>query len=125
MNLVIFAGSHMSNNKIILPISILLGCIILGGFYYAGELNKQDSIERQQKIELQAKTDADSLKMKKDKADEDFNNNLKCQNLLSELQRRWNNVEGIYYNDIRNTCMVKYLDKGKHEEGALEDMQNN
>jgi hypothetical protein len=45
----------MDKNKLILPISILLGCIILGGFYYTSESNKQASIEKQQQLELQAK----------------------------------------------------------------------
>ena len=46
----------MDKNKLVLPISILLGCIILGGFYYVNQLNKQKSIERQQQIELSTKT---------------------------------------------------------------------
>ena len=42
----------MDKHKLILPISILLGCIILGGFYYTSQVNKQQSIERQQQIKL-------------------------------------------------------------------------
>ncbi len=42
-------------NKLSLPITILLASVILGGFYYATELNKQSSIERQQQLELEAK----------------------------------------------------------------------
>jgi hypothetical protein len=41
-------------NKIPLPITILLGCIILGGFYYATETSKEASIERQHQADLQA-----------------------------------------------------------------------
>ena len=44
----------MDKNKLVLPVSILIGCIILGGFYYAGEITKQKSIEKQQQIDLQA-----------------------------------------------------------------------
>ena len=54
----------MDKNKLILSVSILLGCIALGGFYYASEANKQKSIEKQQQTELQAKKDqatADAL----------------------------------------------------------------
>lgn len=43
----------MDKHKIILPVSILLGCIILGGFFYASQVNKQKSIEKQQAIKLQ------------------------------------------------------------------------
>ncbi len=31
----------MKENKLVLPVSILLGCIILGSFYYASEVNRQ------------------------------------------------------------------------------------
>lgn len=35
-------------NKLPLPITILLASLILGGFFYASQVNKQESIERQQ-----------------------------------------------------------------------------
>ena len=41
--------------KLALPMTILLGCIILGGFIYVSQINKQKSIERQQQIDIQAK----------------------------------------------------------------------
>lgn len=42
----------MDKHKLILPISILLGCIILGGFYYASEASKRRAIEKQRAIQL-------------------------------------------------------------------------
>lgn len=42
----------MSNIKNTLPIAIVLGCLIIGAFYYASEKNKQDSIERQVKMKI-------------------------------------------------------------------------
>ena len=39
-------------NKLSGPVTILTASIILGGFYYATEMNKQRSIERQQEINL-------------------------------------------------------------------------
>lgn len=47
----------MNKQKLILPISILLGCIILGGFYYASQINKQKMIETADK-ELRAGLDS-------------------------------------------------------------------
>ena len=41
----------MDKSKLILPISILLGCIILGGFYYVSETNKQKLIEKPQLLQ--------------------------------------------------------------------------
>lgn len=40
----------MDKSKLSLPISILLASIILGGFLYAIQVNKQQSIEGQQEI---------------------------------------------------------------------------
>jgi hypothetical protein len=42
-------------NKLSLPATILIASIILGGFYYASQVNKQKSIERQQQIEIEQK----------------------------------------------------------------------
>jgi|GEM_PF-2627049 len=43
----------MNKEKLILPITILLASLIVGGFYYASEINKQQSIERQQQIKIE------------------------------------------------------------------------
>lgn len=43
----------MNINKLSLPATILLSAVILGGFYYASELNKQKSIERQQQMRIE------------------------------------------------------------------------
>lgn len=40
-------------NKLSLPAVILIASIILGGFYYASQVSKQRSIEKQQEIKLQ------------------------------------------------------------------------
>src|SRR5882724_9842863 len=44
-------------NKLSIPATILISVIILGGFYFATEVNKQASIERQQRIDLKQKQD--------------------------------------------------------------------
>jgi hypothetical protein len=121
----------MDKHKLLLPISILLGCIVLGGFFFATQVIKQRSIEKQQQIELRVKIEADRVKAEQDAADketqkatESFNNNLKCQTLLKDLKQRWNNVVGIYYSDWQNTCIVKYTEKGETEESPIEYMQD-
>jgi uncharacterized protein YpmB len=60
---------HKSLSSISLPATILIGCIILGGFYYFSQTNKQSSIERQQQIDIQAKKDVEQAKADKE-ADE-------------------------------------------------------
>lgn len=114
----------MEKNKFILSITILMASIILGGFFYASQINKQRSIERQQEIKLQADRQVEEAKIEKDKADEIFSNNLKCQTLLKDLRQRWNNVVGIYYSEWQNTCIVKYTEKGETKEAPIESMQD-
>ena len=36
-----------------LPVTIIISSLILGSFFYASQVNKQKSIERQQEIKLQ------------------------------------------------------------------------
>ena len=40
-------------NKLSLPATIIIASLILGGFYFASQVNKQKSIERQQGIKIQ------------------------------------------------------------------------
>jgi len=39
-------------NKLSLPAAILIGSIILGSFYFASQVSKQRSIERQQVLKI-------------------------------------------------------------------------
>jgi len=43
----------MKKNKLSLSVTILLATIILGGFYYATQMSKQRSIEKQQRVEIE------------------------------------------------------------------------
>ncbi|MDB5260636.1 MAG: hypothetical protein JWN37_867 [Candidatus Nomurabacteria bacterium] len=110
----------MNKNSLILSISIIFGCIVLGGFFYAAQINKQKSIEKQQLIEAETKVE----QTKKEEDKQLFDNTLKCNSLLTSLQQRWNNVVGIYYDSFLNTCIVKYTEKGETKESPLETMQN-
>ena len=113
-------------NKLSLPATILIASIILGGFIFATQIIKQQSIERQQEIKLEAERQEAEAEAEKEKAEEVFSNNLKCQDLLKDLEQRWNNVVGIRYSGVFNTCMVKYKDKksGEIEEAQIENMRD-
>jgi len=98
----------MDKNKLIIPISILLGCLILGGFFYASQVNKQKSIEKQQQIKLQdewrqqeIKDALEDLKLKQDE----------CKSLSAGVIKRWSNVMGVTYdNEFWKECVVTYTD---------------
>jgi nitrogen fixation-related uncharacterized protein len=114
----------MRNNKLTLPISILMGCIILGGFFYKIQIEKQASIERQQERQLQD----DRLQKNINNALEELKLKQKeCESLSAGVIKKWNNVMGVTYdNDVWKACVVTYTDTktGEVETSPLEFMQN-
>ena len=118
-------------NKFIYPIVIIVFAMIIGGSLMWIQYNKQQSIEKQQRLELEAERKEAEIgrieaeaKTEQEKEDKIFSNNLKCQTLLKDLKQRWNNVVGIYYSEWQNTCIVKYTEDGKTEEASIESMQD-
>ena len=103
---------------------ILIASLIIGGFYYASEVNKQKSIERQQEIKLQddwrqqeVKNALEELKLKQDE----------CKALSAGVTKKWNNVMGVTYdNDFWEECVVTYTDTetGEVETSPLRLMQD-
>ncbi len=69
-------------NKLSLPATILIASIVLGGFYYASEANKQKSIERQQEIKIaeEYRVEANAAR---EKADETFKKSL-CVSIATD-----------------------------------------
>jgi hypothetical protein len=55
-------GNFIKENKII--IAVIFASLILGGFYYASQLSKQKSIEKQQTIKLQEERIIEEKKLK-------------------------------------------------------------
>ena len=102
----------MDKSKLILPIGILLGCIILGGFFYASQVTKQQSIERQHQIDLQAKIETDKAKAEQDKKEYIVKRTKDCYDYETAERKKFNNVVGSYYSEVRDTCFVRFkLDK--------------
>lgn len=125
----------MDKNKLILPISILLGSMILGGFYYASQISKQRSIEKQQQIELQNRAEADNIKREQEQlAEEEKQEQEKkeyivkrkkdCYDLENSERKKWNNVVDSRYDETDDLCYVRYSDaNGKTWSGTnCEDM---
>jgi len=107
--------------KLVLPISILLGCIILGGFFYASQVNKQRSIEKQQQIELQAKAEAkakeDQAKAEQDKRDYISKRKEDCLAIYKTESDKYNNVHSWSYIEpsggilkLGDSCEIIYKD---------------
>ena len=112
------------NIKFNLPIAILLSSLILGGFFYATQVNKQGSIEKQQQIESQAKIEIEKIKTEqiqkeiseKEKSDALIN---KCiTDAYSELKTLQANYDWVNRDNCLNNsklCDPDYWNKAKDE----------
>ncbi len=49
-------------HKFQIPVSIVLGCLIVGSFYYVSEVKKQESIERQVQMKIEAEKENEERK---------------------------------------------------------------
>jgi|GEM_PF-2464880 len=103
-------------NKLSLPATILLASIILGGFYFIAELNKQNSIEKQQQVELRAEADAE--KAIRDREATERLGRMFCVDEAEELAtEQYENTcsydckDGYYYtanyDNYYNTCLQR------------------
>jgi len=96
-------------NKLTLPATILIVSIILGGFYFATQVNKQRSIERQQE-----------LKLEQEHKEYIAERRLECYELFTNEKKRVSNAENYGYvesykfngtPDYRDdTCEIIYKD---------------
>jgi len=115
-------------NKITLPITIILTSIILGGFYYASEVNKQKSIERQQLLKLQedrgverAKAEVEEIKLEQEKKEYAADRKNDCLNIYKTESDKWNNARGWRYDDINDECYVRYKDPSPKSDAKCDE----
>ncbi len=89
----------MSKQKLILPISIIAGCIILGGFFYATQI----SIKNQKDKEYTA--------MRK----------MECYSIYEKELDRWSNTKDFRYNKEKDTCVIIYYNRNWDWEEGQDD----
>lgn len=84
-----------------IPAAILVGCLILGGFYYSVQSKKQNSIEKQQQVALQATIAQQDVEFKaKQKS--------ACMSIYETENKKWNNVNGWRYDESEDDCFIEY-----------------
>ena len=103
-------------NKLSLPVTILIGCVILGGFYYVTQVSKQKSIERQQlneRLEEQRIRDAQAYKESSDRLSKMFCVDEATQAAQDQYKSSCNYdcKEGYYYianyDNYYNSCLQR------------------
>ncbi|MBU1046643.1 hypothetical protein KKH36_02585 [Patescibacteria group bacterium] len=97
-------------NRLSGPLTLIIISIILGGFYYAVQVNKQNSIKEQQWVELQAEKNKEDLEYVAQRK-------LDCLAIYEVENEKWNNVKSWNYNPIeyqgsflRDYCEIIYTD---------------
>lgn len=84
------------------PVAIIIGCIVLAVSFYLIQVDKRQSIERQQAIENERaayEREQSDLQAKQ----------KECQSLSSGVIRKWNNVMGVTYDkELWRECVVTY-----------------
>ncbi len=98
----------MEKSKLILPITILVASIILGGFFYASQINKQHSIERQQQIKLEEERKIQEAKLEQEKKEYIAKRKSECYSLYEKERAKWNNVKGNEYDEEKDVCLIRY-----------------
>lgn len=99
--------------NITLPIGIIIASIVLGSFIFATQLQKQDSIEKQQVTELQAKkfSEDQALQSLKDATNQKNNLLNECIKKITDEYENNLNINRIYktdYCDIHPTSSPDY-----------------
>jgi len=82
--------------------------VILGIAFYAVQHNKQQSIERQQFLELQEKRAAEEAKAKQAQKEYIAKRKGECYNIYLQEKKNWSNVKDFSYSEVRDICLVKY-----------------
>ena len=107
--------------KLAIPATIIIASLILGGFYYASQVNKQKSIERQQELKLQEDRRADETKAEKEHKEYVAKRKLECYAIYEKEREQYSNTSNFgyveHYNwdktpDYRDdTCEIIYENK--------------
>ncbi|MBI4093258.1 MAG: hypothetical protein HY420_05025 [Candidatus Kerfeldbacteria bacterium] len=100
----------MTLGKSFLPIAIVLASLIIGGSFYAIQINKQQSIERQQQLDLQEKHRAEEAKSEQDNKEFVAQRKSDCLDIYKTESDKWNNVRGWRYDEEGDKCMIRYKD---------------
>jgi len=107
-------------NKLTLPATIIIASLILGGFFYASQVNKQQSIESQQEIKLQEDRQKEEARAEQEYKEYVAKRKMECYELFTNEKKRVNNAENYGYVENYNldgtpdhrddTCEIIYKD---------------
>ena len=92
-------------NKFLMPISILLGSIVFGGFYYLSQLEKQKSIELQQKNEFAREMEIRVLENNQKEKEYIAKRKTECNKIMKDEE----NAVNVVYDEKADSCFLGYV----------------
>jgi type II secretory pathway pseudopilin PulG len=113
---------NLKNIKLNLPIAIVLVAIILGGTFYAIQVNKQKSIERQQQADQLLKQDQFRIQQEQDKKEYIADRKQDCLAIYKTESDKWNNVRGWRYFEEGDECFIRYKDPSPKSDAKCDEL---
>lgn len=100
----------MKFDKLIYPATILIASIIIGGSLYAVQVNKQNSIEKQQRLELEQNKFEMNYNKEKDKLEYILKRKKDCNDFESKIAIEYSNtiIGEAYYDEENDSCYLIY-----------------
>jgi len=99
-------------NKLSLPVVILMASIILGGFYFASQVMKQGSIEKQQQIKIEQEEQELLTEQEANKQSE-MAQRLRDSLSQAQLNTCLDEAEDTY--DFTTSAFIQAIDEGKFD----------
>lgn len=96
------------SSKLTLPIAIILGAALIWGSYYAAEINKQSSIERQQAASVALTKEKMNREAQENRAEHTSKRKKECYEIYEKESKKWSNAYDYWYNESKDECVVNY-----------------
>ncbi len=97
-----------TTGAISLPIAAIISAIVLGVSFYAVQINKQKSIEKQQILEIQKEREIEEAKVLQTQKEYQAKRKSECLNIYKTESDKWNNVRGWRYSEKDELCFIRY-----------------
>lgn len=98
----------MKLDKLLIPISILLWCIIIGVSMVFIQIEKQDSIEYQKRLDIKLERDIFEAKTTKDNREYIAGRKKDCLEIYKNEGVKWNNTTSYNYIEYTDICSIEY-----------------
>jgi nitrogen fixation-related uncharacterized protein len=106
----------------ILAVAIIVGSIILGGFFYAIQINKQESIEKQQEFKLMEDRLTEESKLEQAQKEYAAERESDCLDIYKTEDGKWNNIQGWRYSEADDECFIRYKDPNPKSEVECDEL---